>query len=397
MSKGSDNIAYIYSALGEKLARKMKDNTYQYYAGNMVYKNDKSLSYLLFDEGLVTKTSSVYSYEYHLKDHPPKVGQGPGNTRVTFQPNWNSITTTQVAEYYPFGSSYLPVSPAGTNKYLYNGKEKQDDVLGGTALDWYDYGARFYDPTIGRWHSVDPMVEKHYEWTPYAYVYNNPICLIDPLGLDSTFYSENGSQLYQATGDKGKSSSNYVIKTTKTTDEIYSDGEYNDKGFSTPIDQDVATNAEEQIKNGNLTGDHMSKFVKLNSTTTMKGMTSIVSQDDGSGGTSANNNTENCGRISKGQLAEGKSVGVGNLDNKINPHSDPGSKLGEVEFHSHPSGSSTNRKSCYLQAPTDINLSTGRVNYVYGMASWGGMKQTVYVYNKSGGVIATIPLSIFKK
>ena len=40
----------------------MKDNTYQYYAGNMVYKNDKSLSYLLFDEGLVTKTSSVYSY-----------------------------------------------------------------------------------------------------------------------------------------------------------------------------------------------------------------------------------------------------------------------------------------------------------------------------------------------
>jgi hypothetical protein len=50
---------------------------------------------------------------------------------VTFQPNGNSTTTTQVAEYYPFGSSYLPISPAGTNKYLYNGKEKQDDVLGG--------------------------------------------------------------------------------------------------------------------------------------------------------------------------------------------------------------------------------------------------------------------------
>jgi hypothetical protein len=46
----------------------------------MVYNNDKLLDYLLFDEGLVTKTSSVYSYEYHLKDHL-------GNTRVTFQPN----------------------------------------------------------------------------------------------------------------------------------------------------------------------------------------------------------------------------------------------------------------------------------------------------------------------
>jgi len=141
----------------------MKDNTYQYYAGNKVYKNDKSLNYLLFDEGLVTKTSSVYSYEYHLKDHL-------GNTSVTFQLNGSGgTTTTQVAEYYPFGSSYLPVSPAGNNKYLYNGKlkrsgnpdlsgEKQDDVLGGTTLDWYDYGARFYNPTIGRWHTVDPIV-----------------------------------------------------------------------------------------------------------------------------------------------------------------------------------------------------------------------------------------------
>ena len=77
----------------------MKDNTYQYYAGSMVYKNDKSLNYLLFDEGMVTKTSNLYSYEYHLKDHL-------GNTRVAFQPNGPTTTTTQVAEYYPFGSSY---------------------------------------------------------------------------------------------------------------------------------------------------------------------------------------------------------------------------------------------------------------------------------------------------
>ena len=139
ITKGSDNIAYIYSSAGEKLAKKMKDNTYKYYAGNMVYKNDKSLNYLLFEEGLVNKSSGVYTYEYHLKDHL-------GSTRVSFQPNGAGTTPTQVAEYYPFGSSYLPVSPAGTNKYLYNGKEKQDDVLSSTGLDEYDYGARFYDP-----------------------------------------------------------------------------------------------------------------------------------------------------------------------------------------------------------------------------------------------------------
>jgi len=179
VSKGSDNIAYIYSAAGEKLAKKKKEGTYQYYAGNMVYNNDRLLDYLLFDEGLVTKTSSVYSYEYHLKDHL-------GNTRVSFQPNGSGGTnTTQVAEYYPFGSSYLPVyNAAGTNnKYLYNGKEKQDDFLSGTALDWYDYGARFYDPTIGRWMTVDPKAEKRYNTTTYAFCSDNPINRTDPDGM----------------------------------------------------------------------------------------------------------------------------------------------------------------------------------------------------------------------
>ncbi len=155
----------------------MKDNTYQYYAGNMVYKNDKSLNYMLLDEGLKPKISSVYSYEYHLKNHL-------GIMRVTFQPNGNSTTTTQLAEYYPFGSSYLPVSPAGTNKYLHNGKEKQDDVLNGVNLDWYDYGARFYDPSLVRWHSLDPLAEKYRRWSPYNYCMDNPIRFIDPDGRE---------------------------------------------------------------------------------------------------------------------------------------------------------------------------------------------------------------------
>ena len=157
----------------------MKDNTYQYYTGNMVYKNDKSLNYLLFDEGLVNKSTGDYTYEYHLKDHL-------GNTRISFQPSGSSAAVTQVAEYYPFGSSYLPISPAGTNKYLYNGKEKQDDLLGtgNTALDWYDYGARFYDPQIGRWISFDPLATKYYSSSPYCYVADNPIMYIDPNGKE---------------------------------------------------------------------------------------------------------------------------------------------------------------------------------------------------------------------
>jgi len=179
ITKGSESISYIYSASGEKLAKRMKDYSYQYYAGNMVYNNDKSLKFILFEEGLVNKSSGAFTYEYHLKDHL-------GNTRVAFQPNGGSTTITQVAEYYPFGSSYLPFNPAGSNKYLYNGKEKQDDVLAGTALDEYDYEARYYDPVIGRFNMLDPMTEKYHGLSPYAYCADNPMRYIDPTGMEFT-------------------------------------------------------------------------------------------------------------------------------------------------------------------------------------------------------------------
>ena len=53
------------------------------------------------------------------------------------------------------------------------------------GLKQYDYGARLYDPVIGGWGSVDPLAENHHGFSPYAYVLNNPMAFIDPLGLDT--------------------------------------------------------------------------------------------------------------------------------------------------------------------------------------------------------------------
>jgi RHS repeat-associated protein len=70
---------------------------------------------------------------------------------------------------------------AEPNNYLFNGKELQNEF----DLNWYDYGARMYDPALGRWHVIDPDVEKNMSWAPYQYVMNNPLKYIDPRGKNA--------------------------------------------------------------------------------------------------------------------------------------------------------------------------------------------------------------------
>ena len=105
--------------------------------------------------------------------------------------------------YYPFGlqfNSYSRVT-SKQNDYLYNGKELQDEL----DLNWLDYGARIYDPAIGRWHVVDPMADIDHSigFSPYHYAANNPLLYNDLDGMDFIIYykdNEGNNQQFRFNG-----------------------------------------------------------------------------------------------------------------------------------------------------------------------------------------------------
>ena len=187
-------VLYIYDATGVKLKKQVvsgADTPDRYYAGAFEYDDNKELELIHTEEGVINVTGSTYDYEYFLKDHL-------GNTRVTFKPDGNSLTLLQKVDYYPFGMVADKTNGESDNKYLYNGKELQDEI----DLDWYDYGARFYDAQIGRWHVQDLLAEKYYEWTPYNYVGNNPIKRIDLFGFD-WYIDKDGSYQFDPKVNQG--------------------------------------------------------------------------------------------------------------------------------------------------------------------------------------------------
>ena len=101
-----------------------------------------------------------------------------GNNRITVSLADGRIE--EVNHYYPFGGLMGDSRNATTQPYKYIGKEL-DRTHG---LDWYDHGARHYDPVTGRWNVMDALAEKYYPWSPYVSCGNNSISTIDDNGME---------------------------------------------------------------------------------------------------------------------------------------------------------------------------------------------------------------------
>lgn len=97
-------------------------------------------------------------------------------------------------DYSGFGQR-LESSTGSANRYRYNGKEEQ--VTGSLGL--IDYGARLYDNLLPRWTTPDPLAEKYYSYSPYAFCNNNPVNFVDPDGR-STWVVANPDGTYTIEG-----------------------------------------------------------------------------------------------------------------------------------------------------------------------------------------------------
>ena len=85
-----------------------------------------------------------------------------------------------------------------------------NDELG---LNTYDYGARMYDPAIGRWSVIDNLSEVYFSNSSYVYALNTPIRAIDPDGNLVIFingqHSGDGAKGYQNGGSNWRGTSDY--------------------------------------------------------------------------------------------------------------------------------------------------------------------------------------------
>ncbi len=268
-TSGSAQVTWDYSAGGQKVTYQGLQDTKEYIPG-IEYVNDKP--YVYHPEGRVyVDSTGEWLFEYTLRDHL-------GNSRVIFADTSRDGSidpATEVlreAHYYPFGMEQQGpwnVQVDSLHPHLYNGKEFHYDSLdvdgdgnNELALGWYDYGARFYDPSIARFTSVDRFAEKYSFQSPYAYAANNPIKYIDVNGDSVRISTGSGQYAYYDNGNVYDASGNQY---TGPGVKVKKNGKIKLKG-----DLKRTVNALNSISGGGVAGSELvSSLVNSTSTVTI--------------------------------------------------------------------------------------------------------------------------------
>ena len=192
-----NHTAFTYTASGDKLKTEWRSGAANLRAGEGSVAvqaavinseelfgpfvcRDGRLDKFLFDGGFCDLSSGVAKYRYFVRDRL-------GSVRSVADEDGNVL---QQNLYYAWGGAWGDVCTApGFQSYKYCGKYLDRKH----GLDLYDYGARLYDPAAAFWTSPDPLCEKYYNISPYAFCNNNPVTFIDPDGriIDTAWDAAN--------------------------------------------------------------------------------------------------------------------------------------------------------------------------------------------------------------
>ena len=170
------NIFFTYDGSGQRVRKTTGLNTTLYFGNVYEIRNGTGFIHLYANGQRVASVSTDGSgnIQYYHVNH---LGSSAAIT------NQNSIPQQNI-DYYPYGSYQpgTPTAPAGGFPgvhYTFTGQERDDE----TGL--YNYGARLYDPLLGRFISPDSIISKPRKlqaFNRYSYVLNNPLKYVDPSG-----------------------------------------------------------------------------------------------------------------------------------------------------------------------------------------------------------------------
>mgnify|MGYP001176795509 CR=1 FL=1 len=181
LSSGAEVVAG-YNAGGRRILKELKDGAWQFYVQDgqqtlAVIEHSGFSHFNLVGNSTFGRWEPGGARPYYITDHLR-------STRAVVDSNG---TVLETFDYYPFGLLMPKRNTTGANTLeKFTGKE-HDEAIG---LDYF--GARYFDPALGRWHSVDPILQEgttdiliadgYLSINPYNYVFNNSFNLFDPDG-----------------------------------------------------------------------------------------------------------------------------------------------------------------------------------------------------------------------
>ncbi len=193
----TDMVHYSYLADGTKVSALDNEGNGLLYLGSLIYKktgDSIELESAGFAGGrfVARETSpgvSAMVPMFHVTDHL-------GSVRAVVDGISGEVIETN--DYYPFGSRWNTSASLTdqTNRFRYNSKEEQFRF----GTPYIDYGARQYDPILGRWFAQDPLSESSYSISSYTFCNNNPIYNIDCNGLFPYKYDWNSGNYVNTDG-----------------------------------------------------------------------------------------------------------------------------------------------------------------------------------------------------